>query len=178
MSSSGGPSALFVYPEERQEDPWAWLFSSRTAGPEGVSLGSLVHLSDGRTAIPVVLDDRGMVGLQAAFNFDASLMSIGTPVPADGADSFLLDSRIENGTLRLIALSLNGQVLSAGQVGPIPVARTGASEASLMLTDLVASSVYAQTLDVQPGTFVQPISVKEPSRPLLERGGLAVIPAA
>jgi flagellar hook assembly protein FlgD len=92
-------------------------------------------------------------------------MSVGTPVLANAADGLMLDSRIENGTLRLITLSLNGQTLSAGQAVLIPVTLTGAGQASLTMTDLIASSALAQTIPVQLGTVVQPVSGKGTSAP-------------
>ena len=92
-------------------------------------------------------------------------MSVGTQVLAVAADGLMLDSRIENGTLRLIVLSLNGQTLSAGQAVLIPVTLTGAGQASLTMTDLIASSALAQTTPVQLGTVVQPVSGKGTSTP-------------
>ena len=137
------------------------------SGPVDIFPGSLVTLSDGSAAIPVVLDGRGVAGLQATFTFDLSLMSVGTPVLADAVDGLMLDSRIENGTLRLIALGLNGQTLSAGQAVLIPVTLTGAGQASLTMTDLIASSALDQTIPVQLGTVVQPVSGKGTSAPTL-----------
>ena len=134
-------------------------------GPVGVSLGSLVLMADGSAAIPVLLDGNGVAGLQASFSFDPSLMSVGTPVLADNTDGLMLDSRIENGTLQLIALSLSGQTLTAGQAVLIPVTLTGAGAANLTMTDLVASSVYAQTIPVQLGAIVQPVSGKGTAAP-------------
>ena len=136
------------------------------SGPVDIFPGSLVTLSDGSAAIPVVLDGRGVAGLQATFTFDLSLMSVGTPVLADAADGLMLDSRIENGTLRLIALGLNGQTLSAGQAVLIPVTLTGAGQVSLTMTDLIVSSAFAQTIPVQLGTIVQPVSGKGTSVPV------------
>jgi hypothetical protein len=138
-------------------------FEARSTVDAGV-LKIVVFTSSGAT-IPVVLDGRGVAGLQATFTFDPSLMSVGTPVLANAADGLMLDSRIENGTLRLITLSLNGQTLSAGQAVLIPVTLTGAGQASLAMTDLIASSALAQTIPVQLGTVVQPVSGKGTSAP-------------
>jgi hypothetical protein len=130
-----------------------------------VSLEAIVTLSDGSAAIPVIIDGYGVAGLQAAFTFDPSLMSVGTPVLANESEGLMLDSHTENGTLRLIALSLNGQTLSAGQTVLIPVSLTGTEEARLIMADLIASSVFAQTIPVQLGTVVQPVSGKGTSTP-------------
>ena len=63
-------------------------------------------------------------------------------------------------------MSLSGQTLSVGQTVLIPVTLTGVGEASLTMTDLIASSALAQTIPVQLGTVVQPVSGKGPSIPV------------
>ena len=44
---------------------------------------------------------------------------------------------------------------------------TGAGQASLTMTDLIVSSALAQTIPVQLGTIIQPVSGKGPSVPVL-----------
>lgn len=108
-------------------------------------------------AIPVVLDGHGMDGLQATLTYDPSLMSVGTPVLANEAEGLMLDTRIEDGTLRLVVVNLGGQTLSAGRAVLTPVFLTDAGKASLTMTDLIASSALAQIIPVQFGTVIQPV---------------------
>ena len=108
-------------------------------------------------AIPVVVDGHGVAGLQVTFTYDPSLMSVGTPVLANEAEGLMLDSRIEDGTLRLVVVNLGGQTLSAGRAVLTPVFLTDAGKASLTMTDLIASSALAQIIPVQFGTVIQPV---------------------
>ena len=117
-------------------------------------------------AIPVVVDGHGVAGLQATFTYDPSLMSLGTPVLANEAEGLKLNSRIEDGTLRLVVVNLGGQTLSAGRAVLTPVFLTYAGKASLTMTDLIASSALAQIIPVQFGTVIQPVfSGKETATP-------------
>ena len=108
-------------------------------------------------AIPVVVDGYGVAGLQATFTYNPSLMSVGTPVLANEAEGLMLDSRIEDGTLRLVVVNLGGQTLSAGRAVLTPVFLTDAGKASLTMTDLIASSALGQIIPVQFGTVIQPV---------------------
>ena len=117
-------------------------------------------------AIPVVLDGHGVDSLQATSTYDPSLMSVGTPVLANEAEGLMLDSSIEDGTLRLVVVNLGGQTLSAGRAVLTPVFLTDAGKASLTMTDLIASSALAQIIPVQFGTVIQPVfSGKETATP-------------
>ncbi|HCQ05158.1 MAG TPA: hypothetical protein DIT99_32855, partial [Candidatus Latescibacteria bacterium] len=79
------------------------------------------------------------------------------PVLANEAEGLMLDSRIEDGTLRLVVVNLGGQTLSAGRAVLTPVFLTDAGKASLTMTDLIASSALAQIIPVQFGTVIQPV---------------------
>jgi hypothetical protein len=115
--------------------------------PVTVALGDPVTLADGRLVIPVVTGG-GVAGLQASFTFDPTRLQIGTPTLADGIAA-LIDSRIQDGQLRLVVVNLGGRSLPDGALVYLPVTSSGA-DATLTLTDATVSNVFAQ---VTPITF-------------------------
>lgn len=130
--------------------------------PIVVDLGTLTRQSDGQLVIPVMLDADGMIaGAQATFTFDTDLMSVGTPFMEGDAGNMLIDSRVTDGEMRVVAISLDkDRGLNTGMTPMllIPVTLLGDQEATVTLTDLVLSNRFAQVLPVTLGTEEQSLT--------------------
>ena len=125
--------------------------------PAGVSFGALTSLSDGRMALPVIVDGAGIAGLQASFTFDPAKVQIGAPVSLSAG--LLLDSQTKDGVLNVIAISLNAQGLSAA--GPsvfyLPVIFL-AEDGLISLSALSLADRGANLVSLNPGVVGQTIS--------------------
>ena len=86
-----------------------------TSQPVVVNLDAAQVSESGELVIPLTLDADGTIaGLQATFTFDPSMMSIGTPQLAGRADGMTLQHQITDGKLQVIAYSVEGNTMPAG----------------------------------------------------------------
>jgi hypothetical protein len=116
-----------------------------------VHLGAAQAIGDGQLAIPVRLDADGMVaGLEASFIFDPSSMTIGEPYIADRTTHVKLASHTNGGFLRLVAYSLTGEQLPAGEDVtmwiPVTLEENGQGSAVLELADAILADRNAQSV--------------------------------
>lgn len=115
--------------------------------PVAVGLNNLEVLDDGRMVLPVTLDADGAVAaFQASFTFDPSQITLGTPQLTGHADQLTLQYEIVEGTLRLIAYSAEGRLMSAGtgHAVLIPVTLTDAQGTSTVtLTEVILADAQA-----------------------------------
>ncbi|MBM3265570.1 MAG: T9SS type A sorting domain-containing protein, partial [candidate division Zixibacteria bacterium] len=128
------------------------------SGPVALSLSPAVTLADGRTAIPLTLDGPA-VGLEATISFDPARVKVETPVAGEGGGNWLMDSRIENGQLRIVVVSLSAQGLGTpGQpVVYIPALAIGEETGSLDLVRVVLVDRSARRHDTVAGVTTQTV---------------------
>ena len=124
--------------------------------PVTVRLGTAQAMSDGRQAIPVLLDGQGLIaGAQVTFTFDPTALQVGTPQFVGEASGLALDSAVQDGTLRVIVYSLSAtQGVGTGTTPMllIPVTLRGDGEAALTLAELTLVNRQAQVVPVTMGT--------------------------
>ena len=124
--------------------------------PVTVRLGTAQAMSDGRQAIPVLLDGQGLIaGAQVTFTFDPTALQVGTPQFVGEASGLALDSAVQDGTLRVIVYSLSTtQGVGTGTTPMllIPVTLRGDGEAALTLAELTLVNRQAQVVPVTMGT--------------------------
>jgi len=105
-----------------------------------ISLGPSQTLPDGRLAIPVNMSADGPIaGLEAHFIFDPIHLEVGHPYLADNIAGMTVQSRVMNGTLRLV-----DQVQAPGHYRVVWHGRNGQGQA-------VASGVYVYRLTSSTG---------------------------
>lgn len=126
--------------------------------PAGLSFGSPTTLSDGRTALPVVVDGSGIAGVQVGFAFDPSKVELGVPVSAGGGD-ILLESQLKDGVLQVIAVSLTGQevAVSGRPAFYLPV-RFLSEEGRVRLNTVILADRSASVVSLTPGVVGQTVS--------------------
>ncbi|MBI4551402.1 MAG: choice-of-anchor D domain-containing protein [Candidatus Latescibacteria bacterium] len=140
------------------------VIADRTMSPVTVNLGDPQPLTSGQTAIPVTMRTDGVIaGVQASFRFDAARLQPGLPQAIGRAEGMTVESRITDGTLRVVVYSVTGRVIAPGD-GPallIPVTLLGEPGAmpTLTLSEMVLADRGARAVPVTLGTTAVKVSI-------------------
>jgi N-acetylneuraminic acid mutarotase len=119
-----------------------------------VSLNAVQINPTGQLMIPVTFDSDGKItAAQLSLTFDPTRMQLGEPILADHAGHLTLRHHVVEGTLNLVAYSLDGSAIPAGNeaIVLIPVQLLGGNEdggtvhlTSILLADSHATEIRAQ----------------------------------
>ncbi|MBT5874855.1 MAG: T9SS type A sorting domain-containing protein [Candidatus Latescibacteria bacterium] len=127
-----------------------------------VNLGVPSLQLGGELAVPVLLDaDSFVAGGEMVFTFDSDLITVGEPYIDNQTSSLILQSKIEDGVVRLMIISLSGDVgLDTGSSPAvlIPIMLKGDREGVLTLDSAMLVNRLAQELPARLGDYSQAIN--------------------
>ena len=125
--------------------------------PATVALGQAYPLSDGRLAVPVLIDNTSAIaGAQLALTFDQSRVKVGSPLLTSRTGGMTMDSHIVDGTMHVVLYSLSPGISTqpgTGVVLVIPISPIGGDMdgSALTLSSVVLADVSANLLPVTLG---------------------------
>ena len=129
--------------------------------PIVVDLGSPALQLGGQLAIPVLLNaDALIAGGEMAFSFDPEVMTVGEPYLQNKTSDFILQSKVEDGVVRLMVISLSkNKGLATGNQPAvmIPIELMDNREGILTLDSATLVNQFAQQLPVRLGEFTQAV---------------------
>ncbi len=120
--------------------------------PVTVDLGHPINSGTG-LAVPLsVITGTPVGGIQLTYSFDPSNITIGTPALTVASSDVSLAWHIEDGTLNVIAYSLEGKTITLGPGGVlIPVTVPEGISPEITLTNAVLSDLYGNAVPVRLG---------------------------
>ena len=129
--------------------------------PTVVDLGTPAVQLGGQLAIPVLLNAGAMItGGEMVFSFDPEVMTVGEPYLEHKASNFILQSKVENGLVRLMVISLSkNEGLATGNKPAlmIPITLMDDREGMLTLDSALLVNQFAQQLPVRLGEYTQAV---------------------
>ena len=110
----------------------------------------------GEWLIPISMQSDGAVtAAQAEFTFDPSQLKVGTPVATGRASGMTIISHVNDGIMRMIVYSPDGQIIQSGDGATvlIPVTFVGEMDAApdFTLSDMILVNQHAQSIPVAIG---------------------------